>query len=161
MGEDILTEQAVLLERLLPRLIRRLFTLEPEHPVAELPLAQLRVCIILEEGPRTISAISRELEVSVSAATQLADRLEKVGFVERISNAEDRRMRTLQLTAEGAERMQSRRLLRVRRSGEALAQLPPEARKAALTALQTLLDAALATAPALPNEDPACARQEH
>jgi DNA-binding MarR family transcriptional regulator len=160
MGEDILTEQAVQLERLLPRLIRRLFMLPPEHPVNDLPLAQLRVCVILEEGPKPISAISRELDVSVSAATQIADRLEKVGLVERLANAEDRRMRKLQLTAEGGALMQSRRLLRVRRAADALAHIAPEVRETAIHALQTLLEATIATAPELPNEDPVCARQE-
>ena len=76
------------------------------------------------------------------------------------ANADDRRMRELQLTAEGAALMQSRRLWRVRKTAEALAQLSPEVRESALRALQVLLDAAVAAAPKLPNEYPVCARQE-
>ena len=46
---------------------------------AELPLAQLRVCGVLCDGPRPMSAVSRELGVSLSAMTQIADRLERAG----------------------------------------------------------------------------------
>ena len=79
MSEELLLVQAGKLESLLPTLMRRLFTLDPSHPANDLPLAQLRVCTILQAGPRTVSAIGEELRISVSAATQIADRLEKAG----------------------------------------------------------------------------------
>ena len=46
-SEAALNAQATQLEELLPRILRRLFTLEPDHPVAEMPVAQLRACSIL------------------------------------------------------------------------------------------------------------------
>src|SRR5207244_9136663 len=96
-----LQEQAAQLESLLPRLMRTLFTLEAEHPVTELPLAQLRVCSILYTGPRTLSALGDELAISVSAVTQIADRLERAGLVERVAAPDDRRMKHLRLTSRG------------------------------------------------------------
>ncbi|HZP82287.1 MAG TPA: MarR family transcriptional regulator [Chthonomonadaceae bacterium] len=160
MAPKNLVEQAAQLECLLPKLMRRLFTLEPGHPVAELPLAQLRVCTLLQAGPRTLSAISEEAGVSVSAATQIADRLERAGLVERVAEPEDRRMKNLQLTAHGAELMRSRRETRVRRVACALERMTPEQRQGVLSSLHALLEAATATAPKLPREDPVGARLE-
>ena len=127
MSEDTLLTQAADLEALLPKLMRRLFTLDPSHPANELPVAQLRVCTILQAGPRTVSAISEELGISVSASTQIADRLERAGFVERVAGQDDRRMKKLQLTLHGAEVLQ---------------------------ALHVLLEASLATAPRVPEAEP-------
>lgn len=151
---DTLLDQASQLECLLPALMRRLFTLEPGHPVTELPLAQLRVCIVLQAGPRTMSALGEELGISVSAITQIADRLERAGFVERVAEADDRRMKRLQLTSHGAGMMGARRERRVRRAAEALDRMPPETRAAVLRALHALLDASVATAPDIPPVGP-------
>ncbi len=48
-----------------------------DDPVAELPLAQLRLCNVLARGPRPMTEISREIGTSLSAVTQIADRLER------------------------------------------------------------------------------------
>jgi DNA-binding MarR family transcriptional regulator len=150
MKDETLLDQAESLECLLPALMRRLFTLDPDHPTTELPLAQLRVCTVLQAGPRTMTALSEELGLSVSAVTQIADRLERAGFVERVGEPDDRRVRNLQLTPEGAAMMRSRREVRVRRMAEALERLSPEMRRTVLQALHALLDAGLATAPVTP-----------
>ena len=160
MIDDTLHDQAVELECILPRLIRRLFTLEAGHPVAELPLAQLRVCIILQAGTRPISVVSEELGISVSATTQIADRLERTGMVERVVSADDRRQKNLQLTSHGRQLMESRQQERIRRVELALARLMPEQRAQALYALSALLEAILTVAPEVSHEDPCGARQE-
>ncbi|MCW3097480.1 MAG: Transcriptional regulator, partial [Chthonomonadaceae bacterium] len=98
--------------------------------------------------------------ISVSAMTQIADRLERAGMVERVSGAEDRRVRLLQLSALGLERMQSRRAFRIDRAQEAMLQLSEEERHAILEAVHLLLDAATATAPATQQEDPVPIRQQ-
>ena len=159
-NEEIVQAQAEQLETLLPRLMRRLFTLDPDHPVSELPLAQLRVCTILQAGPRTLSAISDELGISVSATTQIADRLEKSVLVERISGQDDRRTKKLQLSAQGRDMMQSRRELRTRRVAAVLEHLPAEKREAALQSVHFLLAAADAVTPTMRHEDPTGIRQE-
>src|SRR5438552_15134127 len=100
--------------------MRRLFTLDPSHPANDLPLAQLRVCTILQSGPRTVSAIVEELRISVSAATQIADRLERSGLVERVAEPDVRRMHQVQLTVHGTEGMRSRRETRVHGAATAL-----------------------------------------
>ncbi len=158
--KDLLCRQAAELETLLPTLMRRLFTLDRDNPVYDLPVAQLRVCSLLQSGPRALSNLSQELYISVSAMTQIADRLERAGMVERVSGAEDRRVRLLQLSPLGVERMQSRRAFRTDRAEEALLQLSQEERRAILEAVNLLLDAATATAPAAQQEDPIPIRQQ-
>lgn len=160
MNEDTLSDQAVQLESLLPTVMRRLFTLQPEHPVSDLPLAQLRVCIILQAGARPMSVISEELGISISATTQIADRLERAGLVERVSEPDDRRMKNLRLTPQGKELMRLRREVRVKRAQDALEGLAPEVRETLLKMLNALLEAAKATAPLPPREDPVGVRVE-
>jgi DNA-binding MarR family transcriptional regulator len=152
--------QAAELETLLPTLMRRLFTLDRDNPVYDLPVAQLRVCTLLQSGPRALSNLSQDLYISVSAMTQIADRLERAGMVERVSGAEDRRVRLLQLSPLGVERMQSRRAFRTDRAEEALLQLSEEERRAILEAVNLLLGAATATANATQQEDPISIRQQ-
>lgn len=136
-----LMEQAGQLESILPRLARRLFSMERDHPAEELPLAQLRVCTILQAGPKTLSAISEELGISVSATTQIADRLEKSVMVERVACQEDRRTKWLQLSSHGQEMMHSRRKRRIERAAYTLMLLPPEHRDEAMRYLHVLMEA--------------------
>jgi len=160
VSEDELHDQAVELERLLPLMMRRLFALEPDHPATELPLAQLRVCVILQAGPRTLSELSRELGISVSAVTQLTDRLDAAGLVERIVGTEDRRIRNVQLTTAGAEIMRVRRAARVDRAVRALSLLTPAQCEDVLRNIRRLLEAATEAAPPRSCEDPITVRQE-
>jgi len=145
MADKQIAEQAAQLESLMPKLNRQLLLLDLEDPTIHLPIAQLRVCSILRAGPRTVSALARELSISVSAATQLADRLETASLVERTPGREDRRVKALRLTDHGRRLMRARRQRRVRRAMEMLAQLEPGMREAVLGALHALLQAGRAT----------------
>ena len=152
-GEEtpLLAAQATELEKLLPALSRQIFALPPPpNPLADLPIAQFRLCILLSrEGRRTMSQLSEELHISVSAVTQMADRLEKSDLVERVMEDGDRRTRHLQLTAHGQNLILSRRALRTERAAQTLAMLPTEKREAILQILSELL----AASRALPKPD--------
>ncbi|MCA1595738.1 MAG: MarR family transcriptional regulator [Chloroflexi bacterium] len=142
MKESHVMLQAADLEYLLPGLARRLFTLDPDHPVNDLPVAQLRVCTILQAGPRTISSISEELDISPSATTQLADRLERAGLVERSPSQADRRQKILGLTRHGNDLMRSRRSGRVRCAALILERMPAPERQKLIDAANAVLNAA-------------------
>jgi DNA-binding MarR family transcriptional regulator len=107
----------------------------------ELPLAQLRLCGALSEGPRTMSGLSRELGVSLSSLTQIADRLERARLVKRTAAEDDRRVRCLQLTARGAAMMRKRRDARLRHSLAVLEHLSATERELVLAAMETLVTA--------------------
>jgi len=51
----------------------------------------------------TMSAIAKKMGHSTAAATGLVNRLEKLGFVERVHAAEDRRKIMVRITAEGSQ----------------------------------------------------------
>jgi DNA-binding MarR family transcriptional regulator len=143
MDKTALSSQATTAASLLVTLTREFFTPDGSL-VEEMPLAQLRVCGILYDGPRPMSALSRALGVSVSAMTQIADRLERARLVHRVADGADRRIRCLQLTERGQRLMQSREQARNKRVLTALEQLSPEARSRVLAALEALADACAA-----------------
>lgn len=147
MIEQTLNDQVAEISAMLPRLMRRLFVLHADDMAMDLPLAQMRVCSMLYDGSQTMSALSREMGISHSAITQIADRLERSQMVERVSDAEDRRVKTLRLTDHGRDMMRLRRERKNRRISEVLGCLDSDSRRAVLDALEKLLDAAHKTAP--------------
>jgi DNA-binding MarR family transcriptional regulator len=84
--------------------------------------------------------------------TQIADRLESAGLVERLAGNKDRRTRNLQLTGRGAEMLSIRRQRRVRRVLEVLKELSPADRVKVVEALTTLLAACANASPAAEGE---------
>jgi DNA-binding MarR family transcriptional regulator len=135
--------EAKTIASLLPAIMRQLFTVD-DRLAAKLPLAQLRVCGMLYEGPRPMSALSRELGISLSAMTQIADRLERARMVKRVSDGNDRRVRCLQLTPHGKNIMQHREADRVERVSAVLRRLPPKSRSKVLAMLERLTRACVA-----------------
>ncbi len=143
--DEGIAAQAERLEAVMPAIAQRLFTVAPSHPLADMPIAQLRLCSLLltQESP-TLSQVADELHISASAATQLADRLEKAGMVERVASSAaqgecDRRARYLRLTEKGFTLMQSRRQFRQSGARRALSHLLPEDRERLLEVLEKLL----------------------
>jgi len=57
---------------------------------------------LLSEDYLTMSAIAKKMGHSTAAATGLVDRLEKLGFVERVHAAEDRRKIMVRITNNGS-----------------------------------------------------------
>lgn len=70
-----------------------------------------------------MSDVAREIGLSRSAVTQVTDRLERRGLVERSFENEDRRVRKLRLTAKGARLLRSHEEKQLGRIGEALSRL--------------------------------------
>lgn len=67
-------------------------------------MAHLHLISMLERhGELPMSRIAEVLDVSVSSATGLVDRIEERGFVERIRVADDRRVVLVRLTAAGRQ----------------------------------------------------------
>jgi DNA-binding MarR family transcriptional regulator len=138
MNETMLSEQAQAIASVMPKLTRELVAVERD-PAGDLPLAQLRVCGILGDGPRTMSALSREIGVSVSAMTQIADRLERAQLVKRVAEGSDRRVRRLQLAPRGEKILRERHKARVSHVLGVLTHLSPKQRTEVLAAMETLL----------------------
>lgn len=140
---------AVAIESLLPEIARRLFTIEPGSLLAELTNSQLKLVSLLLTGRRTMTEVATEMAISVSAATQLADRLERAGLVGRAAengagDNGDRRLRYLTLTQSGEELLSARQKQRQARVAAVLERLPPEDHAAIRAALETMLAATVA-----------------
>ena len=58
------------------------------------------------KGPIKISELREHMMVSLGAASQMVDRLEKLGMVERIADPEDRRVRKVVVLAKGKKFVQ-------------------------------------------------------
>lgn len=146
--DEELKQQASIIEHLLPTVMRQTFTLDPTHPLTEMPFGQFRLCTLLfREGKRTMSQVSEDLGISVSAVTQMADRLEKAGMVERVSDCGgDRRTRFLHLTDHGKTLMETRQVRRITQAIALLHILSPAERQEILQALEKLRTASRALA---------------
>jgi DNA-binding MarR family transcriptional regulator len=138
-GRETVHEQAREITSLFVSLTRQLLVVDDF--VAELPLRQLRVCALLYDGPRSMSSLSRELGVSLSAMTQIADRLERARLVKRSFVGSDRRVRSLQLTPRGQEIMRLREEARINRAAVVAERMTRAARAKVISAMTTLLDA--------------------
>jgi MarR family transcriptional regulator for hemolysin len=143
--ENALNDHAAELERILTRLMRALFPLDESSSVSDLSIAQMRICSLLADRPRSLSCLAAELGVSGSAATQVADRLERLGMVTRQPSAHDRRVKLLLLTERGLTMMLARRQRRIQNVVRVLSQLSPEERERTLYRLQSLLEATVLT----------------
>src|SRR5215475_13228987 len=82
-------------------IVRQLFGVDDS--MLDLPLRQFKVCLALYRESRSMSEIGRELNLSPSAVTQVSDRLERRGLIERVFLDEDRRVRKLRLTKKGQQ----------------------------------------------------------
>lgn len=117
-----------------------------EDRTSDLPLRQLHVCTTLYAGPLSMSQLSRKLGVSLSAMTQIADRLEAAGMVARQASEPDRRVRCLVLTPRGRRALQTREKVRQERLAAAFATLDAPARKQLLAGLRLFQQACTAIA---------------
>ena len=69
---------------------------------AGISIAQLHILFTLQRnGDMTMSRLAEDLDVSLSSATGLIDRIEERGFVERTRVPEDRRMVVIRVTPAG------------------------------------------------------------
>ena len=117
-----------------------------EDRTSDLPLRQLHVCATLYGGPLSMSQLSRKLGVSLSAMTQIADRLESAGMVARQASEPDRRVRCLVLTPRGRRALQTREKVRHERLAAAFATLDVPARKQLMAGLRLFQQACTAIA---------------
>jgi DNA-binding MarR family transcriptional regulator len=100
---------------------RNLLTID--DPTMDLPVRQLKVCLALLPRSCSMSEIGRAVGMSPSAVTQVSDRLERRGLVEREFQDEDRRVRKLRLTAKGLRLMRTHEENQIHRIASALERL--------------------------------------
>ena len=76
-----------------------------DWPELELTMPQFKTLSLLAQGPERMGHIAGYLNISLSSATSMIDRLVEKNLVERTLDASDRRVVTCQLTNRGKEEM--------------------------------------------------------
>ncbi|PZG20806.1 MarR family winged helix-turn-helix transcriptional regulator [Nonomuraea aridisoli] len=127
-----LAEQVAVELRHLVYLLRRYSAGQP------LTSQQYGVLGSLEHGPRRMTALAEEHAVQLPTMTVQINRLEDAGLVARGTDPSDARVRTVELTAEGRERLQNVRRTRIANLTRELAALTEEERATLAAALPVL-----------------------
>jgi len=89
----------------------------------------------------TPSNLGEELGLSVSAVTQMANRLDSIGFVSRVEDPLDRRVKHLTLTPLGRANMIRRRDRRVYRLESVMSNMPVDRQVEFIALLEELIEA--------------------
>jgi DNA-binding MarR family transcriptional regulator len=72
----------------------------------DLTMPQMRTMVLLAQGSRRMSELAEALNIGLSSATSMIDRLVNKGLVERIPDSHDRRLVLCQLTRHGRDEME-------------------------------------------------------
>ena len=142
------------LETLLPKVIRNLHRQMGDDPLNELPLGQLRVMLLLFDGPATPTQIGEELALSPSAVSQTIKKLECLAMIERSDDVHDRRVRHVRLTEAGMHRVAKRYQARVLSAEPQIERLSPAERIALISIMEKLAVESLYDEPFEPEDKP-------
>jgi DNA-binding MarR family transcriptional regulator len=109
----------------------------------QVTMPQFRALVLLRAlGPTPAGTLASQLGVTASTGTRLVARLVRGGWVERDSDASDRRLITLELTGKGKRLVDETRLRRERSLVAILGRLQPADREAVLDGFRRFADAA-------------------
>jgi DNA-binding MarR family transcriptional regulator len=98
------------------------------------------LCIIYEKGQITMGELCKEISSACSTATDLADKLEKAGYVERLREKRDRRVVRLNILPKGEKLIKSVIERRAEKLGLILETFEEEERMKIISFLETLTD---------------------
>lgn len=109
----------------------------------ELSMPQVSTMFRLHyRGNCAVSDIAQQLDVTNAAASQMVDRLEQKGLVDRVLHAADRRVRMVQLTEQGQALLQEGLQARLNWISELTRMLSPDQQETIIVALAALTEAA-------------------
>ena len=132
-----------------------------DDPLVDLPVGQMRMMRLLAVRSWTPSSLGDELGLSVSAVTQMANRLDAIGLVTRTEDPMDRRVKHLSLTTLGLDLMTKRQERRVHHLASVLALIPESRQQEIIEAMEELLDASVRASESIDNSILTEAEIEH
>lgn len=109
-------------------------------------LAQCHALLAIGAEGSGLGQLGRELEVEASTLTRTLDGLERLGLVERVAAAEDRRALLVKRTEAGGSKLEEIDRIWNDWFGETLATMSPEERRAAVRGIAALASAFRASA---------------
>jgi DNA-binding MarR family transcriptional regulator len=136
-------ERVARLDRGLRMLIRRFSVSErADESCCGTTVAQAAALgVLAEEGPSRAVDLGRRFGVAPSTLSRNLDRMERNGWVERVTDPDDGRAWRLRLTAPGRRAAEGVLHRRVQFAADVLARIPDGRRAATLDALETLVGA--------------------
>jgi DNA-binding MarR family transcriptional regulator len=93
---------------------------------------------LAHRGQCTVSDLSRHMEVSAPAASQLVDKLVEAGYVSRVENRDDRRIRNIEITPRGLKLVQELKNEHKNKINSILDAIPEEEQEAVQRSLHSL-----------------------
>ena len=109
----------------------------------ELTRSQALLLYYIEQHPGCyMGEVAKVLDVSVSAITQIVDRLEQKKYVSRGTDPSDRRIYTLKLTSGGKTQVAELRVLQIESLEEVLGRMAARDRKYVIKGLEALVEVA-------------------
>ena len=107
-----------------------------------LSMTHFHILAVLEaEGPTPMSRLADQLGVAFSNLTGIVSRMEERGIVERVHDAEDRRVVLAQLTSHGRDIVQKVEATRLEHMRQLVGALTSDEQQTVLGALKTLTSA--------------------
>ncbi|MEV0234473.1 MarR family transcriptional regulator [Nonomuraea sp. NPDC050786] len=118
-------------------------TLDAMAALGYLSVTRLRVLLAVDRhGPMNLSSLAERLDMSLSAAGRVVDRLDEAGLLSRAPAPHSRREIRIQATPEGRDVLERLRAVRRRSIGQALDRLSPTERTTLFRMLRQLTEAA-------------------
>ncbi len=132
-------ESGLKLEALLPQALLALFPSSGPDPLADVPVGQLRLLRLLMRSPLTGKELAHRLELSCSALTQMANRMERAGLIVREEDASDGRVRWIRLSEKAEEMLRRRIAWRSASAAHRLQAMEPARIEALIELLESLI----------------------
>ena len=110
--------------------------------VKNVTLPQFRMLVVLHNAPTNLSKLAASLDVAPSTAMRMVDRLVSAGLVERVTHADNRRERHLELTTAGKRTVRTVTTRRRRDLKTVVERVPPEQRATLVSAMAAFAAAA-------------------
>lgn len=108
----------------------------------DVTLPQYRMLVVLDSGPSNLTELAGHLDVAPSTALRMVDRLVSAGLLTREVPADNRRERSLSLTAAGRRTVRTVTNRRRRDLRAIVAQIPAEDRTSLARAMAAFAEAA-------------------
>ncbi len=139
-ADDHALHSAALTLSIAPRLTRWIQTRMGSDDQPTLSMRQLSALNFIGEPDATLGDIARNLNVTPAVVTGLIDRLERRGYVRRVSSQHDRRRVHIELTPEGEDVRETAQARLAKELGTQFASLEEEASNQLAAGLAILED---------------------
>jgi DNA-binding MarR family transcriptional regulator len=118
--------------------IMRILAAEFRHSGHLMTPGNFQLMFILQEGRANLSELAEHQSVSLPTMSRAVSRLEKMGWIRRLSDPNDRRVTLIELTDDGQKRLDEMGELALKTLGDLIAAIPLADRKTLAAGLSVM-----------------------